>query len=137
MPTPSKKTGSNTGSGFMRSPLTGAVVPTGAHPGNTGGKKGRSGRPPLPFKKFLAELRQDPKVQGELARTLKDRNAKHYASALRVLVDYDDDLPANAQLSAEERAARVAQLLERARERAEANQQVAPSDEHADADVDA
>lgn len=74
----------------------------------------------MAFKKFLAELRQDPKVQHELARTLKDRNAKHYAAALRVLVDYDDDLPANAQLSPEERAARVQQLLEKARERAEA-----------------
>jgi len=30
----------------MVSPLNGAVCPTGAHPGNTGGKKGRSGRPP-------------------------------------------------------------------------------------------
>jgi hypothetical protein len=29
----------------MVSPLSGAVCPTGAHPGNTGGKPGRSGRP--------------------------------------------------------------------------------------------
>lgn len=27
------------------SPLTGATIPLGAHPGNTGGKPGRSGRP--------------------------------------------------------------------------------------------
>lgn len=134
MPTPSHKTAGKTG---KPSPLTGYALPVGAHPGNTGGKKGRSGRPPQPFKKFLAELRQNPRVQGELARTLKDRNAKHYAAALRVLVDYDDELPANAQLSAEERAARVAQLLERARERAEANATTEAQHDHDDAELDA
>lgn len=117
------KTATKTGT---PSPINGVALPVGAHPGNTGGKKGRSGRPPMAFKKFLAELRQNPKVQGELRRTLTDRTSKHYAAALRVLVDYDDDLPANAQLSAEERAARVAQLIERAAERA---RQVPPSDE--------
>lgn len=134
MPTPPDKTAGKTGT---PSPLTGYALPVGAHPGNTGGKKGRSGRPPQPFKKFLAELRQNPKVQGELARTLKDRNAKHYAAALRVLVDYDDELPANAQLSAEERAARVAQLLERARERAEAAEAEATRRTDSDVDEDA
>ncbi len=31
---------------IARSPLNGAEIPLGAHPRNTGGKKGRSGRPP-------------------------------------------------------------------------------------------
>lgn len=39
-----QKTGE--GTGYMVSPVTGARCPTGAHPGNTGGKKGRSGRRP-------------------------------------------------------------------------------------------
>ena len=33
-------------SATARSPLNGAEIPLGAHPRNTGGKKGRSGRPP-------------------------------------------------------------------------------------------
>lgn len=107
-----------TGKTAPPSPLNGVSLPVGAHPGNTGGKRGRSGRTPNAFKRFLAELRQNPDVQRQLELTLKDRNSKHYAAALRVLVEYDDDLPANAQLSAEERAARVAQLLDLARERA-------------------
>jgi hypothetical protein len=42
------KTGTKTGPArTMRSPKSGAVVPTGAHPGNTGGKPGRSGRRPF------------------------------------------------------------------------------------------
>ena len=43
------KSGAKTTSGktgTMVSPLNGATCPTGAHPGNTGGKPGRSGRPP-------------------------------------------------------------------------------------------
>lgn len=47
-PPQAPKTGAKTGhrAGVMVSPLTGAECPTGAHPGNTGGKPGRSGRPP-------------------------------------------------------------------------------------------
>lgn len=48
------------------SPLSGGVIPLGAHPGNTGGKKGRSGRPPskvrdacrLAFSQRLKVLKQ-------------------------------------------------------------------------------
>lgn len=39
-----QKTGA--GTGYAVSPINGARMPTGAHPGNTGGKKGRSGRRP-------------------------------------------------------------------------------------------
>jgi len=41
----------------MVSPLNGARSPTGAHPGNTGGKAGRSGRKPDEFKEELAAIR--------------------------------------------------------------------------------
>jgi hypothetical protein len=99
----------------MRSPLNGAATPSGAHPRNTGGKKGRSGRPPVAFKHFLAQLRQDPKVQRQLQLALLDRESRHYAAALKVLTDYDDQLPAN--LTPEERAVRIEQFLRIAKER--------------------
>jgi hypothetical protein len=45
------KTGTKTG--MMVSPVNGAVCPTGAHPRNTGGKPGRSGRPPSEVREAL------------------------------------------------------------------------------------
>jgi hypothetical protein len=114
---PDEKTAKKTA---KASPVNGVRLPVGAHPGNTGGKKGRSGRPPMEFRKFLADLRRDPAVQRQIELTLRDRNAKHYAAALRVLVEYDEQLPANVQLSPEERALRVARLLKLAEERAAA-----------------
>lgn len=38
------------------SPINGAVIPLGAHPGNTGGKKGRSGRPADTIREAMREL---------------------------------------------------------------------------------
>lgn len=93
----------------------GGKLRRGGTPGNSGGKKGRSGRPPMAFKKFLAQMRQDPSVQFELERALKDREGRAYAAALKVLTDYDDDLPAN--LSPEERAAKIQALLDAAAQR--------------------
>jgi hypothetical protein len=51
------KTGKKTGTGAltMRSPRSGAEVPTGAHPGNTGGKRGRSGRVPSIVRELALE----------------------------------------------------------------------------------
>jgi len=103
---------------MMRSPRSGAVVPTGAHAKNTGGKKGRSGRPPQAFKHFVAALRQDPKIQRQLELCLLDRESRHYSAALKVLTDYDDELPAN--LTPDERQARIAALLRTGQERAAA-----------------
>ncbi len=49
-----RKTGNKTGKQItMTSPRSGATVPTGAHPKNTGGKKGRSGRKPDAFRRLL------------------------------------------------------------------------------------
>jgi hypothetical protein len=89
---------------------------TGGTPGNTGGKKGRSGRPPKQFKSFLAELRQNPDVQAALERAVRDETSRHYPAALKVLTDYDDDLPAN--LTPEERAAKIQAILKLAEDRA-------------------
>ena len=52
-------TGKKTGNGVMQSPRSGAVVPTGAHPGNTGGKPGRSGRRSDAFKQRLEAIRDE------------------------------------------------------------------------------
>lgn len=57
-----KKTAAKTAgsAGMAVSPLNGAAIPLGAHPGNTGGKKGRSGRKPQKFKDFCNDLANDP-----------------------------------------------------------------------------
>ena len=47
------KTANKTASSEQRSrpsPRSGQTLPLGNHPGNTGGKKGRSGRPPSPIR---------------------------------------------------------------------------------------
>jgi hypothetical protein len=48
--------------GFMVSPRSGAKCPVGAHPGNTGGKPGRSGRPSKQLGAVIAELRAHPEL---------------------------------------------------------------------------
>ena len=44
------------------SPRSGVSLPLGNHPGNTGGKKGRSGRKPDLFYQRAKQLCNDPKV---------------------------------------------------------------------------
>lgn len=63
----SKKPG--TSPGVAVSPLNGATIPLGAHPGNTGGKPGRSGRIKEKVKRQLlrAAARQGPKVLEAIA----------------------------------------------------------------------
>ncbi len=70
-----EKTGNKTGSGTMRSPRSGSEIPTGAHPGNTGGKKGRSGRKPEAFKAMCQALASSKEVRANAAKIL--RNADH------------------------------------------------------------
>lgn len=101
-----------------RSPRSGAEIPLGAHPGNTGGKPGRSGRPPKAFKDFLAELRRSPKVQQALKQAAEDGESKNFKAALDVIVRYDPEAPGtkiehsgSIALTPEERESRVAELL--------------------------
>jgi hypothetical protein len=56
--------------GVAVSPLNGATIPLGAHPGNTGGKPGRSGRIKEKVKRQLlrAAARQGPRVLEQIAR---------------------------------------------------------------------
>jgi hypothetical protein len=77
-----------------KSPINGAEIPLGAHPKNTGGKKGRSGRPPGPFKDFLKRLREDPQFHEALEAAAKAPGTKSFGAALKVITDYDEEKPA-------------------------------------------
>ncbi|MGD0991738.1 MAG: hypothetical protein ABR998_04650 [Gemmatimonadales bacterium] len=67
-------------------PQGGARLPLGAHPANTGGKKGRSGRPPAAFKQFARALYGDPEVRAQIQLILRNRREKHFASVLKALL---------------------------------------------------
>jgi hypothetical protein len=54
------------------SPLSGGRIPLGAHPGNTGGKKGRSGRPPNWLKNFCDGQLANPKCKAAVRKILSD-----------------------------------------------------------------
>ncbi len=71
----------------------GNVLPLGNHPGNTGGKPGRSGRPKKVWKDFIAELREDPMVQAALEQAARDSESRNFRAALDVIVKYDPDRP--------------------------------------------
>ena len=64
------KSGNKTGNGTMLSPRNGAVCPTGAHPGNTGGKPGRSGRKAKDFRQLCGEA-VDKYARPKAAKVLK------------------------------------------------------------------
>lgn len=59
----SGKTGLKSGIKTAKSPKGGAELPLGAHPGNTGGKKGRSGRKPQDFVQWCKDLLADENVR--------------------------------------------------------------------------
>lgn len=58
------------------------------------GKKGRSGRPPEQFRRFLARLRRDPEFHDALELAAKDPNSRGFSSALKTLETYDKNKPA-------------------------------------------
>lgn len=67
------------------SPNGGARLPLGAHPGNTGGKKGRSGRPPNAFKAFCRELASSPEYQEAIKRAATDDKHDNFAAAAKLV----------------------------------------------------
>ncbi len=71
----------------------GARLPLGNHPGNTGGKKGRSGRPPDAFKAFLAKLRANPKALAAVQRAALDETGRNFATAWKLASEYDETRP--------------------------------------------
>ncbi len=82
------------GAATARSPLNGAEIPLGAHPRNTGGKKGRSGRPPSAIRErcvgsfeervsILEEIIDDPKSRAADRIRAMDLLGKYGLGALK------------------------------------------------------
>jgi hypothetical protein len=68
-------------------------LPLGAHPGNTGGKPGRSGRPPKAFKKFCREAAKSPEYQDALLRAATDDNHNDFIGAAKLIANYAASKP--------------------------------------------
>ena len=82
------KTGKKTGKRTMVSPRSGAEVPTGNHSGNTGGKKGRSGRKPAAYKQFLRDTLDSPEAREALEKVLQSDEHTAYASVLGKVIPH-------------------------------------------------
>lgn len=76
------------------SPKNGAVIPLGAHPGNTGGKKGRSGRKPSTFAGFVRTLHDKADVRKAIESAASDETSKGFAPVLKLMAEYDPERPA-------------------------------------------
>ncbi len=91
------KTANKTASSEQRSrpsPRSGQTLPLGNHPGNTGGKRGRSGRPPSPIRircqgsfaervPVLEEIIDDPKSRAADRIRAMDLLGKYGLGALK------------------------------------------------------
>lgn len=101
----------------VRPGLHGGVLLSG-NPGNKGG-----GRPPKAFKQFLADLRQDPRVQLAIEKAATDADAKNFKAALDVIVRYDIEKPAEQvdvnHIGPEQREQAVLGILSTAKKRKE------------------
>jgi hypothetical protein len=75
------------------SPLTGVALPVGAHPQNTGGKKGRSGRKPDAFKALCRELVSAPATLEAAGAILADPQHPGWAPVFRALAAYGYGAP--------------------------------------------
>jgi len=69
------------------------ALPAGNHPGNTGGKKGRSGRKPKPFLNFAKAVMEAPETQREIRGILKDRSNRHFAAVMAKMAGYAEGEP--------------------------------------------
>jgi hypothetical protein len=65
------------------SPVNGVQLPVGAHLGNTGGKPGRSGRPPDAFKAICRELVTRNETLAAVRKILRDPNHPAFVGALK------------------------------------------------------
>lgn len=85
-----EKTGKKTGTAnrLMVSPRSGAAIPTGAHPANTGGKPGRSGRKADEFKRRMAALATFAEKSGFLATVISNPDHPHFMSAVKYVTEY-------------------------------------------------
>ena len=65
------------------SPRSGVALPIGNHPDNTGGKPGRSGRPPDSFKALCRELVTRNETLAAVRKILRDPNHPAFVGALK------------------------------------------------------
>lgn len=86
MPTPDTKTAIKTAKPSGRN---GNVLPLGAHPGNTGGKKGRSGKKPDDFIQWCKDLAADPEARRAWEAKAKEGDHK----ILDLIAKYGHGLP--------------------------------------------
>ena len=70
-----------------KSPRSGAEIPLGAHPGNTGGKKGRSGRRPDWLKQFCDDLLADEAAKAQVTAILRDKDHAAFPTMWKALAD--------------------------------------------------
>jgi hypothetical protein len=118
MPDNGKKTATKTA---RPSPRSGVALPLGNHPGNTGGKPGRSGRPPKAFKKFCRELAKSGEFQKALEAAATDAEHQNYIGAAKLVATFATAKPAktvnhNHRHFADPRAAladRLARIIDR------------------------
>lgn len=88
------KTRPKTAAKTARSPKNGAEIPLGAHPGNTGGKPGRSGRPPDEFKQMCQAMASREATFAAVTRILADPTHPHFMSALKWASEHGYGKPA-------------------------------------------
>lgn len=74
----------------------GNVLPVGNHPGNTGGKKGRSGRKPDEWRARLRELTSAEEVEGQVKLVLADADHPHWASTYKYATEQANGRAAQA-----------------------------------------
>lgn len=91
-----EKTGTKTAAKTMTSPLSGSTIPTGAHPKNTGGKKGRSGRKPDWLKKWCDNLLANPKCKKQVKEILEDKAHPAFKSMWAAVADRAHGKPAQS-----------------------------------------
>ena len=69
------------------SPLNGSRIPLGAHVGNTGGKKGRSGRRPEWLREFCDDLLASPKCKAQVKAILADKDHPAFATMWKAVAE--------------------------------------------------
>lgn len=100
-----------------KSPRSGAEIPLGAHPGNTGGKKGRSGRKRDAFKEMCRELASSSAVEGAVRVILKNPKHPAFIGALRWASEYGYGKPNQKFRVHADIVHGLAERIKRARER--------------------
>jgi hypothetical protein len=108
-----KKTAKKSAKTQKPSGRNGNVLPAGNHPGNTGGKKGRSGRLPDATKEWLRQAGTDDKARKAFVAKLRDGDV----AAWKTLLTYTEKLPAqtlDVNLTDSERVKRLKEILSEA-----------------------